>query len=223
MNHELLTSIRRFGATASGSILTVAPEARLHAAGELVDAGAFIHADVLDDSFPMKHGVSAELLAALSERWADRLDVHVMAENSTAATTLPLGRTIARLTVHVHEGEAGGIRDLLGDAADQLWLSIDPRTWSSADAVSTLIDEERPDGILMMLTSPGVPDLSADAMIMRSTPWRAARERVPLGVDGGVRADLLASIVDAGADYVVVGRSLFPQPSRSHPLREDKP
>jgi pentose-5-phosphate-3-epimerase len=212
VNHEILTAIGRLGATPSGSIITVAPEDRLATAEQLVEAGAFVHADVLDDSFPMRDGVDAELLAVLAERWPEWLDVHLMAKHPRVATSLRLGSRIARLTIHVREGQAGGVRGFLDGAAEQLWLSIDPHRWSSADAVARLINGERPDGILMMLTPPGVPNVSADVTIVGSRPWREVKDRVSLGVDGGVQGDLLASIVDAGADYIVVGRSLFQRP-----------
>jgi len=61
--------------------------------------------------------------------------------------------------------------------------------------------------VLVMLLEPGNQG-SSDLTLLAKVA--EARERLPVGVDGGIGEADVTQVLAAGASYVVVGRQLFP-------------
>jgi ribulose-phosphate 3-epimerase len=214
---DAAAELQRRGGQLSGSFLSVAPTRRQHAARELVAAGAYIHADVFDGTFPLKTGATPELILALSAQWPARLDVHLMAADPIRAVNdLEVSNPIARTTVHVRPGQPHGLRSALASKSNSFWLSVDTHDWMP-EQLRERIADDRPDGVTVMLAPPGVPHRRADYRILDSSQWAAVREFGAIGVDGGVTVDRIEQLMNAGVSYVVMGRSLFGNHSTEQP------
>ncbi len=213
VNPEVLLRARLAGITLAGSILAAAPPARLSTATQLVHAGAWLHADLIDATYPLGRGVDVETVNELTTVYADCLDVHVL--GSVALLEGLRGRP-GRVTVHAPTPAAA--RALLTGAAgmaSQLWLSIEVTRWSAQTLADVLV-RQPVDGILIMLTPPGDPRHQADLSATKSDVWRLAQSRGALGVDGGVRAADIPLLASLGASYIVVGRALLDDNLNSH-------
>lgn len=211
VNESLIAQAASAGVCLGGSLLAFEEDERDEVAAEMAAHGLMLHADVLDDSFVARNGVSAELLERLAGHFGDRLDVHVMVRQvGEVALRLPSAR-FARLTVHVNaQDESAAKLSLRPARAAEYWIGLDPAGWVGPAALQHLdavVRAQRPDGILVMLTPPGVPGRAADLDLLGSAVWALAGCR-PRGTDGGVTAENLERIVAAGASYVVAGRAL---------------
>lgn len=190
----------------AGSILGLDPDrARIEAAA-LNAAGDWIHVDIIDSCYPLRHGVAAATLDLLPESWWPGVDVHLMV-GAPPADLAALNRA-GRVTVHVASAADIRILDAVLTMRADAWVSLEPQRWSTADLCGLI--ESRPiSGLLMMLATPALAGAAAEKARMSAPAWKAARNRLPLGVDGGVRADLLAALAEHGVGYFVVGRALF--------------
>lgn len=195
-----------------GSLLAWDPEEQIITARDMAARGIEVHADVIDASFSTKNGVSARVLRLLAAEFGTCLDVHLMARDPTAAIMALPPSPFDRLTVHVRARMwAQTLRPLPRQRARSFWLSIDPSDWTGDRGTANLVamlDAQEPDGILIMLTPAGVPGRSAQLEALKSDVWNLATRYGPIGVDGGVSVGNLSSVVEAGARYAVVGRSL---------------
>jgi pentose-5-phosphate-3-epimerase len=206
---DIAADLRRRGAQLAGSFLTVPAQERFDAARRLVDSGAFIHADVLDDSFDITNGADPSLLLRLSAEWPASLDIHLMtADPRSAIRHLEVANQIARITAHVSPSQLADHRTVLEGKSATFWVSIDVNDWS-ADDVRHLLERDQPDGVLVMLAPPGRRQPKADYGILDTPQWAAVHAHGPMGVDGGVTRDRIDQLVAAGVNYVVMGRSLF--------------
>jgi pentose-5-phosphate-3-epimerase len=206
---DIAADLNSRGAQLSGSFLTVPAQQRFDAARRLVESGAFIHADVLDDTFDIKTGADPSLLLRLSAEWPAMLDVHLMtADPRRAIRDLELTNQIARITAHIRPHHLVDQRAVLGDKSATFWVSIDVNEWS-ADDLGSLLECDQPDGVLVMLAPPGSRQTKADYRILDTPQWAAVHAHGPIGVDGGVTRDRIDQLVAAGVNYVVMGRSLF--------------
>ena len=215
MNRNLADQVRALGAQLSGSILGVPASRQLAEAGALRDTGAWIHLDLIDGRYPVGQGVSRDILTEVCRRWPSATDIHLI-HGHHQLDGLSLDE-VGRLTVHVEPGE--GPEPKRPPGVREFWVSIQPHAWTGA-ALSRLLATGQPDGVLMMLTPPGDPRFRADLAALDTEGWSAARDRAPLGVDGGVAPAHLHRIVAAGARYIVIGRALFTPQS---PPAPDKP
>jgi pentose-5-phosphate-3-epimerase len=213
---DIAADLRGRGAQLSGSFLTVPATKRFDAARRLVESGAFIHADVLDGTFDIKSGADPGLLLRLSAEWPAMLDIHLIKEDpADAIRDLVVSNQIARITVHVRPHHLADHRAVLAGKSAAFWVSIELDEWS-ADELASLLDRDRPDGVLVMLTPPGTRKAKADYRNLDTPQWAAVHANGPMGVDGGVTRDRLDQLVEAGANYVVMGRYLFPNHTGHH-------
>jgi ribulose-phosphate 3-epimerase len=206
---DLAADLRGRSAQLSGSFLTVPAKERFDAARQLVESGTFIHADVLDHTFDIKAGADPSLLLRLSAEWPAMLDIHLMTEDpADAIRDLVVSNQIARITAHVRPHHHVDHRAVLAGKSAAFWLSIELDEWS-ADDLEGLLERDQPDGVLVMLVPPGTRKGKADYGILQSPQWAALHAQGPIGVDGGVTRDRIDQLIEAGANYVVMGRYLF--------------
>jgi pentose-5-phosphate-3-epimerase len=188
----------------AGSVLTAAPDDREQLSRDLAAAGAEVHVDVIDNSYPRAEGVPLSFLRTQHERGT--LEVHLMVRDPLALLDEVLAarpRTVIAQIEDLHDQPTAVRRfiDACRGAGAEAWLGIAPGTdrtvlepWSG-----------QVDGALVMLTPPGVHGGSADLHHLDGIP-----RSIPLiEVDGGVGPDLVPDLRRRGVDRAVMGRALM--------------
>lgn len=187
----------------SGSLLAGPVTDRARIARRLVQAGHWVHADVIEGSYRGQAGLNRRELAAL-QGVRDVLDVHLMVDDPVdSIAALPVRPK--RLTLQVKDlREAPLLVRLARQHAAQVWIAVE----DVHDQDVPRIGELAADGVLTMLTPPGQGGFDADLERLASVR-RVASASSTAGVDGGVTAANLAQITLAGATYAVSGRALL--------------
>jgi len=175
-------------------------------------AGAdMVHVDVMDGRFVPNLTIGPMVVKALRPHSKLPFDVHLMI--SPVDAFIPLFREAGAdiITIHPEAGphphrsvqaiKAGGAR---------AGVSLNPAT--PVEALDYLIDEI--DLVLIMSVNPGFGGQSFIANQLRKI--EAVRQRIErsgrdiiLEVDGGVNAETVQDVVDAGATAVVAGTAVF--------------
>ncbi|WP_175417224.1 hypothetical protein [Arthrobacter sp. 24S4-2] len=203
VNTELEDKAQQAGIILSGSLIAVPAHQRQSLADRLLGAGHWVHADMIAGRYLGQEGVQAEEIDRLATQAGLRLDVHLMVDDlAEAINGIPHG--IGRITIQYPA--AGGLEAAEEQArakAQSVWIALDnPSPASLQQAL-----DNRPDGLLAMLTPPGMPGHSADVRRLDAL-LESPRGLPPLGVDGGVNAKNFELLRDAGIVYAVAGRAL---------------
>jgi len=177
----------------------------------LIAAGArSFHVDVMDAHFVPNLTLGSDFAVALARpvHAADgAVDVHLMVERP-AAMIAAFAAAADAISIHLeadpHPHRMLGLIRELGCAAG---LALNPGT--PVSAIAPLV--EMLDFVNLLAVNPGFSGQS----FISTAPDRvaAARELLParavIQVDGGVDADTLPAVRDAGADLFVAGSALF--------------
>ena len=202
----------------SPSILS-ADFARLGAEIRTVEqAGAdYIHVDVMDGHFVPNITIGAPVVQALRQVTALPLDVHLMIENPDLY--IPDFAAAGADIITVHQEACPHLHrtiQLIHSLGKKAGVSINPAT--PASTLEVIMDEV--DLVLVMSVNPGFGGQSFIAsMLPKIKQLRQMIERsgriIELEVDGGVKADNIGEIADAGADVFVAGSAVFNAPDYS--------
>ena len=205
MNRDLIDTVRAHGgATLAGSLLAAGTAPLVETARALRDVGAWCHVDVMDGIFTPHRGLPTATLRELASAGCGPIDAHLMLADPEPVLAAVLRHPPDRVTVHLESsGSPEAAARRIRDAGSSPWLAISPRT----PYLASLDHLEAFDGVLVMLISPGARDTAADLELLAKV--RQLRERIPVGVDGGVTAANAGQCLQAGARYLVSGRSLL--------------
>ena len=199
------------GRRVAPSILS-ADFARLGAqVAEVMDAGArLIHVDVMDGHFVPPITIGSLIAAAIADQVHDAggaIDVHLMIERPELQVAEFAKAGADSITIH-SEATAHANRTLnaIREAGCLAGLALNPGT--PATAVSEL--DGVADIVLCMSVNPGW----GGQPFITSSPGkiRRLRELAPaatIEVDGGVDADTVGAVADAGASLFVAGSAIF--------------
>ena len=179
---------------------------------EATEAGAdYIHIDVMDGHFVPNITIGAPVVASLRSWTHLPLDVHLMIERPERyiADFADCGASI--ITVHVeaclHLHQTIQLIKKLGVKAG---VALNPATpLSSIDEIIPQVDL-----ILIMSVNPGfggqpfIPETLEKIARLRSI-LDSRKAKAELEVDGGVTINNAPSIVQAGANVLAIGASLF--------------
>ena len=179
---------------------------------EVARAGAdYIHVDVMDGHFVPNITIGAPVVASIRPVTSLPLDVHLMIERPERYISDFVKAGADIITVHVEASHHldGTIRAIRESGA-KAGVSLNPPTPLSA--VDGLIHHV--DLVLIMSVNPG---FGGQAFIPETLPRIANMRKmidsrkpgVELEVDGGINADNAPEIVEAGADVLVAGNSVF--------------
>jgi len=209
---DIIAAIAERGLDLSASLLAVAPSERVETAENLWNQGLWAHAYMIDGRFGSRPSVSLNDIFDIALLNAERTDVHLMVDD-------PIGwceqlSHVQRVTVQLHDGllpDLIAVADAARSIASELWWAVDP-TFATGDALVEFLVADcagtAPDGVLVLLVPPRQEGYPLDPS--RLSDVRAARRAVgSVGVNGGVTIGHIGDIADAGARYVVCGRSLF--------------
>jgi ribulose-phosphate 3-epimerase len=205
VNRELVDTVGAYGgATLAGSLLAAGSAPLVETARALADVGAWCHVDVMDGIFTPHRGLPVATLRELASAGCGPVDAHLMLADPEPILASVLRHPPDRVTLHVESsGSPEAMARRIRDAGSSPWLAVSPHTAYLALAEHL----EAFDGALVMLVKPGARDTEADLDLLAKV--RQLRERLPVGVDGGVTAGNAGQCLRAGAGYLVSGRSLL--------------
>lgn len=205
------------GVTVAGSIFAIAAPDRMAAAAALASEGCGVHADIVIDGNGVHQGVTAMELERLHEAAAGVvIEVHVIVIGTLGHAGAIVIRQVLELAARQRVERIILSKKLIDQFADELasarsagvalWIEITP---DSAEPETDV------DGALVLFITPGSAEV-ADARALESIPPLAAR--LPVGVDGGITAELALASIKAGASHIVSGRALVSaHPTQSLP------
>lgn len=179
---------------------------------EVARAGAdYIHVDVMDGHFVPNISIGAPVVASIRRVTSLPLDVHLMIEHPERYISEFINAGADIITVHVEASpHLLSTIQAIKEQGVKAGVSLNPPTPLSA------VDEfiHHVDLVLVMSVNPG---FGGQSFIPETLPRIAdmrkmlddRRPGVELEVDGGINADNAPDIVEAGADVLVAGNSVF--------------
>ncbi len=179
---------------------------------EVAGAGAdYIHVDVMDGHFVPNITIGSLVVASIRRVTSLPLDVHLMIERPERYISDFIKAGADIITVHVEASRhlLGTIRAIKEQGA-RAGVSLNPPTPLSA------VDEfiHHVDLVLIMSVNPG---FGGQSFIPETLPRIASMRKIidsrkpgiELEVDGGINAGNAPDIVEAGANVLVAGNSIF--------------
>ena len=169
----------------------------------------YIHIDVMDGHFVPNLTFGPPVIKCLRPHTDKPFDVHLMIDPAApyladyAAAGADIITVHAEADRHLHRS-----LQVIRGLGKKAGVSINPAT--PVNAIEAVLDDL--DLILVMSVNPGFGGQSfIPSQLEKIKQVRAliGGRGIELEVDGGVKADNIASIVDAGADTVVAGSAVF--------------
>jgi ribulose-phosphate 3-epimerase len=181
----------------------------------VIEAGAdWIHFDVMDNHYVPNLSFGPMVCQALRKHSTVPIDVHLMVQ-PVDALALAFCKAGADLVSFHPDASAHVDRtlQLIQAEGKQAGLVFNPAT--PLDVLEWVID--RVDLILVMSVNPGFGGQSfIDSALRKVERARRLIEQtgrdIRLEVDGGIKADNIRRVADAGADTFVAGSAIFGQP-----------
>jgi len=179
---------------------------------EVTRAGAdYIHVDVMDGHFVPNITIGAPVVASIRRVTSLPLDVHLMIEHPERYISEFINAGADIITVHVEASpHLLSTIQAIKEQGVKAGVSLNPATPLSA------VDEfiHHVDLVLVMSVNPG---FGGQSFIPETLPRIANMRKIldnrkpgiELEVDGGINADNAPDIVEAGADVLVAGNSVF--------------
>jgi len=181
-----------------------------------------IHVDVMDGHFVPNISIGVPVVASLRKATRLPLDVHLMIERPEEYIERFAKAGANRILIHqeatVHLDRA---LTMIRENGAQAGVAINPAT-----PVATLTDVlDKVDTVLVMSVNPGfggqkfIP--GAIEKIRQLNQWRARYNGAfRIEVDGGVDAENMAQLAQAGANTFVAGTSIFHTPDPAAAVRQ---
>ena len=179
---------------------------------EVARAGAdYVHVDVMDGHFVPNITIGAPVVASIRRATNLPLDVHLMIERPERYISQFTQAGADIITVHVEaSAHLHATIQLIKELGAKAGVSLNPPT------PLAVAEEFLPhvDLILIMSVNPGfggqsfMPETLPKIADMRKL-LNIRQLHAELEVDGGINADNASDIVEAGADILVAGNSIF--------------
>jgi len=178
----------------------------------VAEAGAdYIHVDVMDGHFVPNITIGPLVVDGLRKVTDTPFDVHLMIENPDLY--IPEFAKAGSDIITVHQEAVPHLHrtvQLIKSLGKKAGVSINPAT--PVDTLEVILDDI--DLVLVMTVNPGFGGQSfIEACLPKIEALRRMidqrRLKVELEVDGGVKADNINRVADAGADVFVAGSAVF--------------
>ena len=190
----------------------------------VLDAGAdVIHFDVMDNHYVPNLSFGPVVLDSLKSRFADTpFDVHLMVKPVESMIDAFLSSGASYISVHPESTEHldAALKQIRSGGA-KAGVVINPGT--SLSVLDSLWGEF--DLLLIMSVNPGFGgqkfiERSVSKVVQASEMIKSREIDVRLEVDGGVSAQNIGSLSQAGADMFVAGSSIFGTDDYGRAIRE---
>lgn len=165
-----------------------------------------VQVDVIDGIFVPNHTVSLNELATV--RTSLFLELHLMAKNPEKYLDKIAKIGVKLLVLHFEACE-GTLEDLIEKVHSmniQIGIAINPET--SIEKIKHILDAV--DLVLIMGVHPGFEGQKfIPETLEKIKALRKISSTIPIEMDGGINKENIKKINQAGADYLVIGSSLF--------------
>ncbi|MBE5735852.1 MAG: ribulose-phosphate 3-epimerase [Clostridiales bacterium] len=194
----------------------------LEYAKSIYDMGVeYLHCDVMDGKFVKSTCLDLETITNVRNNCNILLDIHLMVDKPHKIINNYLAIKPNIITVHYeavkNKRQLKKLSKLIRSKDIMFGVSIKPNT-----SVSNLIDlAEYIDLILIMSVEPGKSgQMFIDSSIQKIKDARALanNKNIIVEVDGGINLDNYKQIVEAGADFLVMGNAFYKASNRQELL-----
>jgi len=183
-----------------------------HDVKAICDAGCdLVHVDVMDGHFVPNLTIGPVVVSAVAKAATKPLDVHLMVENNTFFVDLFAPLKPGYITFHMEEEKnPHRLVQYIRELGIKPGVVLNPHT--PAEAVEYLLQDL--DMVLVMSVNPGFGGQKFIPNVVEKIKRLAAlRDRINpdclIEIDGGVNADNIEMLRDAGVDVCVAGSYVF--------------
>ena len=183
-----------------------------HDVKAICDAGCdLVHVDVMDGHFVPNLTIGPVVVSAVAKAATKPLDVHLMVENNTFFVDLFAPLKPGYITFHMEEEKnPHRLVQYIRELGIKPGVVLNPHT--PAEAVEYLLPDL--DMVLVMSVNPGFGGQKFIPTVVEKIKRLAAlRDRINpeclIEIDGGVNADNIEMLRDAGVDVCVAGSYVF--------------
>ena len=178
----------------------------------------FLHVDVMDGKFVPPVTFKAEEIKKIKSKVPK--DVHLMVEHPIKDNFIDDYADAGASIITIHEECKDDIKEafeLIRSKGIRTAISINPST--PLDKIKPYLDDV--DMVLIMSVNPGysgqkfIPDV-----LPKIKELRALKPDLDIEIDGGINVDTIKSVVDAGANVIVAGSSVFGKEDRIKAIKE---
>jgi ribulose-phosphate 3-epimerase len=169
----------------------------------------YIHVDVMDGHFVPNITLGPPVISSIRKMTEKPFDVHLMIDPAQPYLESFANAGADIITVHVEaDANLGYSLQLIRSLGKKAGVSLNPST--PAQTIECVLDKV--DLILVMSVNPGFGGQSfIESQLEKIFILREmiGERPIELEVDGGVKPDNAARIIDAGADVLVAGSAIF--------------
>ena len=186
------------------------------------DGADLIHLDVMDGNFVPNITFGAPVIKLARNSAKIPFDVHLMIDETISYIEDFVKAGADIITVHIEAcKDIDATIDKIHEYGVKAGVSVKPNT--PVDVLYPLLDK-----IEMALIMTVEPGFGGQGLIKETLPKIKALKneitrrglKIPIEVDGGIKADNIANVASYGADIFVAGSSVFGQPDRAKAMSD---
>lgn len=186
------------------------------------DGADLIHLDVMDGNFVPNITFGAPVIKLARNSAKIPFDVHLMIDEPIRYIEDFVKAGADIITVHIEAcKDIDATIDKIHEYGVKAGVSVKPNT--PVDVLYPLLDK-----IEMALIMTVEPGFGGQGLIKETLPKIKALKneitrrglKIPIEVDGGIKADNIANVASYGADIFVAGSSVFGQPDRAKAMSD---
>ena len=182
----------------------------------------FLHVDIMDGHFVPNFTFGPQVVRSLKKHTRFKLDVHLMIEN--VDNYIPDFAAAGADIITIHQEAAPHLQrslSLIREHGAKPGVAVNPAT--PIETLKWVLKEVRL--VLIMTVNPGFGGQKfLHGMLDKIAALKAEKERhsysFAIEVDGGINTQTAPLVVDAGAEFLVAGNSVFSKSDRPAAVKE---